>query len=46
MKEVDVLPWMSRGTIEYVGRAVLGISFGVLDPKQSHEYVDAIRGVQ
>ncbi|KAH9941748.1 cytochrome P450 [Epithele typhae] len=44
-KEVDLHPWMGRGTIEYVGQAVLGISFGALDPQNSNEYVDAIRNV-
>ena len=42
---MDILPLMARGTIEYVGQAVLGVSFGVLDPNTKHEYVDVIRNV-
>ncbi|KAH9941744.1 cytochrome P450 [Epithele typhae] len=44
-KEIDLHPWMGRGTIEYVGQAVLGISFGAVDPQNSNEYMDAIRQV-
>ena len=40
-----MLPWMSRGTIEYVASAVLGVSFGVLDPTIKHEHVEVIRDV-
>lgn len=46
VREIDVLPWIARGTIEYVGQAVLGVSFGPLDPGQPHEYIDAIRKIQ
>ncbi|KAH9941732.1 cytochrome P450 [Epithele typhae] len=42
-KEVDLHPWMGRGTIEYVGQEVLGNNFGALDPQNSNKYVDAIR---
>ncbi len=44
-KEVDILPWMARGTLEYVGRAVLGISLDMLDTMKSDKYADAIRTV-
>ncbi|RPD61378.1 cytochrome P450 [Lentinus tigrinus ALCF2SS1-6] len=44
-KEVDILPWMARGTLEYVGRAVLGISLDMLDTMKSNKHADAIRAV-
>ncbi|TBU48058.1 cytochrome P450 [Dichomitus squalens] len=47
-KEIDVLPWMARGTLEYVGRGILGISLGTLDPSEAGEYIgyaNAIRSI-
>ncbi|TBU25896.1 cytochrome P450 [Dichomitus squalens] len=47
-REVDVLPWMARGTLEYVGQGVLGVSLGVLDISAAGEYSDyanAIRSI-
>ena len=48
-KEVDVLPWMARGTLEYVGQGVLGVSLGIFDPSASGDYADyanAIRAIK
>ena len=48
-KEVDVLPWMARGTLEYVGQGVLGVSLGVFDTSASGDYADyanAIRAIK
>ncbi|KAI0703705.1 cytochrome P450 [Cerioporus squamosus] len=44
-REVDILHWMARGTLEYVGRAMLGISLDMLDTMKSNEHADAIRAV-
>ena len=44
-KEIDILPWMARGTLEYVSRAVLGVSLDMLDTMKSNDYADAIRAV-
>ena len=48
-KEVDVLPWMARGTLEYVGQGVLGVSLDVFDTSASGDYADyanAIRAIK
>ncbi|KAI9065301.1 cytochrome P450 [Trametes sanguinea] len=44
--EVDLLPWLRMGTIEYVGRGILGIDFNCLDPAKASDYVNAISNVQ
>ncbi|KAJ3008201.1 hypothetical protein NUW54_g3246 [Trametes sanguinea] len=44
--EVDILPWLRMGTIEYVGRGILGIDFNCLDPAKASDYVNAISNVQ
>lgn len=42
-KEVDILQWMSRGSLEYLCQALMGYSFNALDPGTPHEYADAVR---
>lgn len=42
-KEIDMLPWISRGSLEYVCQATMGYSFNALNPGTPHEYADAIR---
>ncbi|OSC97770.1 cytochrome P450 [Trametes coccinea BRFM310] len=44
--EMDLLPWLRMGTIEYVGRGILGIDFNCLDPAKASDYVNAISTVQ
>jgi len=41
--EVNILPWMSRGALEYICQAGLGHSFNALDPTKENDYMDAIR---
>ncbi|OJA12274.1 hypothetical protein AZE42_08148 [Rhizopogon vesiculosus] len=41
--EVNILPWLSRGALEYVCQAALGHSFNALDPTKENDYMDAIR---
>ena len=45
-KEVDVLPWMARGTLEYVGQGVLGVSLGVFDTSASGDYADYANAIR
>ncbi|KAI0676385.1 cytochrome P450 [Trametes maxima] len=44
--EIDVLPWLRRGTIEYVGRGILGVHLDCLEPAKANEYVDALCNIQ
>ena len=37
---------MARGTLEYVGRAILGISLDTLDTAKENKYADAIREIK
>ncbi|KAG1744162.1 cytochrome P450 [Suillus paluster] len=41
--EVNLLPWVSRGALEYICQAALGHSFDALDPTKENEYIEAIR---
>ncbi|KAJ8583895.1 cytochrome P450 [Rhizopogon salebrosus TDB-379] len=41
--EVNILPWLSRGSLEYICQATLGHSFNALDPTKENDYIDAIR---
>ncbi|KAG2032102.1 cytochrome P450 [Suillus americanus] len=41
--EVNLLPWLSRGALEYICQAALGHSFNALDPTKENEYMEAIR---
>ncbi|KAI0642751.1 cytochrome P450 [Trametes meyenii] len=44
--EIDLLPWLRRGTIEYVARGILGVRFDCLEPAEANEYVGALCNVQ
>ncbi|KAI0293337.1 cytochrome P450 [Multifurca ochricompacta] len=44
-QEVDVLPWMSRGTLEYISQAGLGYTFNALEPTRSHSFTEAIKSL-
>ncbi|KAF8522334.1 cytochrome P450 [Gautieria morchelliformis] len=44
-KEIDVLPLMSRGALEYIGQAALGHSFNALDTSRHDEYTEAVRNL-
>lgn len=45
-REIDILPWLGKGTIEYVGRGILGVNFDSLEPAKTNQYTDTIRNVQ
>ncbi|EPQ57612.1 cytochrome P450 [Gloeophyllum trabeum ATCC 11539] len=42
-REINVLPWMSRGALEYICQAALGYSFNALDPRRTNAYAEAIQ---
>ncbi|KAH8991182.1 cytochrome P450 [Lactarius akahatsu] len=42
-REIDVLPWMSRGALEYISQGCLGYTFNALEPAQSYNFAEAIR---
>ncbi|OCH90422.1 cytochrome P450 [Obba rivulosa] len=44
-QEIDLVPWMSRGTLEYVCQANLGYTFHALDPEKTNEYAKAVRNL-
>ncbi|KAH9003045.1 cytochrome P450 [Lactarius hatsudake] len=44
-REIDVLPWMSRGALDYISQGCLGYSFNALEPTQSHSFAEAIRSL-
>ncbi|KAI9461563.1 cytochrome P450 [Lactarius psammicola] len=44
-QEIDVLPWMSRGALEYISQGGLGYTFNALEPAQSHSFAEAIRSL-
>ncbi|KAH9063911.1 cytochrome P450 [Lactarius vividus] len=44
-REIDVLPWMSRGALEYISQGCLGYTFNALEPTQSHNFAEAIRSL-
>ncbi|KAI0292497.1 cytochrome P450 [Multifurca ochricompacta] len=43
--EIDVLPWMSRGTLEYISQAGLGYTFNALEPIRSHSFAEAVKNL-
>lgn len=45
MKEINILPWLSRGALEYICQAALGHSFDALDLDKENEYLEAIRNL-
>ncbi|KAI5123118.1 hypothetical protein M0805_001474 [Coniferiporia weirii] len=40
---VDVMSWVSRAALEYIGQGGLGYSFSALDMKKSDSYSDALK---
>ncbi|KAI0043396.1 cytochrome P450, partial [Auriscalpium vulgare] len=44
-KEIDVLPWMTRGTLEYISQAGLGYSFNALQATKTHPYTEALKSL-
>ncbi|KAI0296492.1 cytochrome P450 [Multifurca ochricompacta] len=44
-QEIDVLPWMSRGTLEYISQAGLGYTFNALEPIRSHSFAEAVKNL-
>jgi hypothetical protein len=42
-QEIDVLYWMSRAALEFVGQAGLGYSFDNLGEKDDNEYSKAVK---
>ncbi|KAI0760300.1 cytochrome P450 [Fomes fomentarius] len=45
LREIDLLPWIAGGTLQYVSKAVLGISLDTMGPRGTNEYADAIRDI-
>jgi len=45
VKEINVLPWLSRGALEYICQAALGHSFDALDLDKENDYLEAIRNL-
>ncbi len=45
-KEIDILPWIAGGTLQYVGKAVLGISLDTMGPRGNNGYADVIRNIR
>ncbi|KAF8558177.1 cytochrome P450 [Imleria badia] len=45
VKEINILPWLSRGALEYVCQAALGHSFDALDLDKENEYLEAMRNL-
>ncbi|KAI0922504.1 hypothetical protein AcW1_002875 [Taiwanofungus camphoratus] len=43
--EIDIMPWMSRGTLEYISQAGLGYSFNALDPAKKNTYAEAVKSL-
>ncbi|KAJ8496209.1 hypothetical protein ONZ51_g1254 [Trametes cubensis] len=45
-QEIDILRWLSRGTLEYVSRGILGVDLDFMDAEKTNEYANAICNVQ
>lgn len=43
--EINILPWLSRGALEYICQAALGHSFDALNLDKENEYLEAIRNL-
>ncbi|KAH9852228.1 cytochrome P450 [Lenzites betulinus] len=44
--EVNVHPWLAKGTIEYVGRGILGAQLDCLEAAKASAYTDTLQTVQ
>lgn len=42
-REIDVLEWMTRLSLELVGQGGLGYSFEALDETKSNRYAEAVK---
>nr|BAK09473.1 cytochrome P450 [Postia placenta] len=42
-QEIDIVPWTSRGALEYICQAALGYTFDALNPEKTSEYAEALR---
>lgn len=42
-EEINMLDWMSRAALEYIGQGGLGYSFDALDRSKSNEYAESIK---
>ena len=42
-KEINIMQWMSRAALEYIGQGGLGYSFDALDDSKSNTYSDSIK---
>ena len=43
--EFNVMKYLSRAALEYIGQGGLGYSFGSVDGKRSSDYLDATRAL-
>ena len=42
-KDINVLKWMSRAALEYIGQGGLGYSFDALDENKTNKYSEVAR---
>lgn len=42
---VNVMRWLSRAALEYIGRGGFGHSFGPLDDEKSTDYNNALKSI-
>lgn len=43
--EINILPWLSRGALEYICQAALGHSFDALNIDKENVYLEAIKNL-
>ncbi len=41
--EINVMTWMSRAALEYIGRGGFGFTFDALNENSSSEYSEAVK---
>ena len=41
-QELNVMKWMSRAALEYIGQGGLGYSFDALDESKTNKYSEAV----
>ena len=42
-KDINVMMWMSRAALEYIGQGGLGYSFDALDAKKTNKYSESTK---
>lgn len=42
-EDIDVMKWVSRAALEYIGQAGLGYSFDALDDTKSNSYSEVMK---